>query len=228
MEESQNNENILQLHCILLKPCNVYCLLALIWYRIYSIKSPYILFKTHKIWYKFSLTNMFLSCPVLYRISGKYRLPASVKCVCLKNPAKSMVRIIRDYSIIWTTAFAHWRCCLYLDLVILLVHEWANRSCNTSCDMLGNQSLDLLDFLLEGQEGPSYPIVFLLLSTTATAVSVLGRSHLTFSGNHDLNHCSLLIPNMTCQCVVVALIVLCKVRGYVQDLNTTLINHAVR
>lgn len=37
-------------------------------------------------------------------------------------------------------------------------------------DMMGNQSLDLLALLLTGQEGPFHPIVFHLLSSTATAV----------------------------------------------------------
>ena len=160
MEESQNNENILQPHCILLKPCNVHCLLALIWSRTYSIKSPY--YTKHIKYYIHFLLET--------HISGKYRLPAFVKCVCLKKSAKSMVRLIKDGSITWTTAFAHWRHCFHSDLLILSVPEWASRNCNTSCDMLGNQSLDLLDFLLEGQEGPSYPIVFLLLQHSNSCV----------------------------------------------------------
>lgn len=40
-------------------------------------------------------------------------------------------------------------------------------------DMMDNQSLDRLAFLLAGQEGFSYPIVLLLLSSTATAASIL-------------------------------------------------------
>ena len=55
--------------------------------------------------------------------------------------------------------------------------------------MMGNQSLDLLAFLPAGQEGSSYPIVVLLLSSAATAVSILGRSHLTLTGKYRLNHC---------------------------------------
>lgn len=44
--------------------------------------------------------------------------------------------------------------------------------------------------------------------------------------NYNLNHCSLIMLNMTCDCVVVALTILCRFRDH--GLNTKFINYVVR